>query len=75
MVKSTDELKSVISGWASISSAWNDSKSKYIENNVISILEESINDIETQLDEISVIIQKTENRIDEIERIGDGCGW
>lgn len=75
MVRSTDELKGIISGWASVSSAWNDSKSKYIEDKVISILEGTINDVETQLDEIAVIAQKSEEKLDEIERIGDGYGW
>lgn len=75
MVRSTDELKGIISGWASVSSAWNDSKSKYIEDKVISILEGTINEVETQLDEIAVIAQKTEEKLDEIERIGDGYGW
>lgn len=75
MVRSTDELKGIILGWASVSSAWNDSKSKYIEDKVISILEGTINEVETQLDEIAVIAQKTEEKLDEIERIGDGYGW
>ena len=75
MVRSTDELKGIILGWASVSSAWNDSKSKYIEDKVISILEGTINEVETQLDEIAVIAQQTEEKLDEIERIGDGYGW
>lgn len=75
MVRSTDELKWIISGWASVSSAWNDSKSKYIEDKVITILEGTINEVETQLNEIAVIAQKTEEKLDEIERIGDGYGW
>ena len=75
MVKSADSLKGIISGWATICSAWNDSKSRYIEENVISILDDAINDIDSQLDEIALIAQKTEERIDEIERIGDGYGW
>lgn len=75
MVKSVDALKGIISGWASVSSAWNDSKSKYVEENVISVLDGTINEIESQLDEIAVIAQKTEEKLDEIERIGDGYGW
>ena len=75
MVKSVDALKGIISGWVSVSKGWNDSKSKYIEENVILVLDGTINEIEAQLDEIAVIAQKTEESIDEIERIGDGYGW
>lgn len=75
MMKSMDELKGIISGWASISSAWNDSKSNYIEENVILALEDTMHILETQMDEVSLISKKVEERIDYIERYGDRYGW
>ena len=75
MTKGTDGLKSVIAGWASLSSTWNDAKSKYIEDNIVNILEGAIVEMEDQLDDISMIAYKTAENIDEIERIGDSYGW
>ena len=75
MAKSTNELRGVIRGWTSISSAWNDTKSRYVENNYISKLEYALQDLEEQMEDIILVGMQTENKIDEIERNGEAYEW
>lgn len=75
MMKSTDEIKGIIAGWASLCPAWNDTKSKYVEDNVISVLENAIVELENQMNAISMFSQKIEEKVEDIERIGDSYGW
>ena len=44
-----DELKSIIAGWTGICSAWNDEKSKKVENEVIYPLENAIRVLEDEV--------------------------
>lgn len=75
MTKSTDELRGVISSWRTISSAWKDKKSKYVEENVISELEYALQDLEEQIEGMVFFAKRTEERIEEIERTGGNYGW
>lgn len=75
MTKSMDELRGAISGWTTIRFAWNDKKSKYIEENIISELEYAIQDLEEQMEGMVLLAQRTEERVVEIERTGGNDGW
>jgi len=75
MIFDTDGLKSIISGWSDIRSVWNDRKSEFIEDSVISRLEEAVRDLTAQADEIALLIQNTEDELENIERTGDLYGW
>lgn len=73
--KMLDELKSIITGWTGICSAWNDKKSKMVEDEVIYPLENAIRVLEEELENVETLAHSVEDEIDNIERTGDGYGW
>ena len=70
-----NELKSIISGWTSINSVWNDKRSQSVEAEVIFTLESAIGELEEQLENIKILNQSVENEIENIERTGEMYGW
>lgn len=70
-----NELKSIISGWTSINSVWNDKRSQSVEAEVIFPLESAIGELEEQLENIKILNQSVENEIENIERTGEMYGW
>lgn len=70
-----DELKSIITGWTGICSAWNDKKSKTVEDEVIYPLESAIRVLEDELESVEVLAHNVEDEIENIERTGDIYGW
>lgn len=70
-----NELKSIISGWTSINSVWNDKRSQSVEAEVIFPLENAIGELEEQLENIKILNQNVENEIENIERTGEMYGW
>ena len=70
-----NELKSIISGWTSINSVWNDKRSQSVEAEVIFPLESAIGELEEQLENIKILKQSVENEIENIERTGEMYGW
>ena len=70
-----DELKSIITSWTGICSAWNDKKSKKVENEVIYPLENAIRVLEDELEGVEGYAHNVEDEIENIERIGDIYGW
>ena len=68
MAKSTDELRSIISTWNAIGSDWNDTKSKDIEETIISKLESALWEIDEQIESMMLFGLQTEKQIEEIER-------
>lgn len=75
MAQDMDELSSIISGWLSIASVWDDKKSKMMEEMVISQLEHAVNDLGCQLEEIVLLGQNIEDEVTNIERTGELYGW
>ena len=70
-----NELKSIMSGWTSINSVWNDKRSQSVEAEVIFPLESAIGELEEQLENIKILNQSVENEIENIERTGEMYGW
>lgn len=70
-----NELKSIVSGWTSIRSAWNDKKSQSVEDNVIFPLDNAIGVFEEQLGNVETLARSVEDEIDNIERTGEMYGW
>ena len=70
-----NELKSIIAGWTSINSVWNDKRSQSVEAEVIFPLESAIGELEEQLENIKILNQSVENEIENIERTGEMYGW
>lgn len=70
-----DELKSIISGWTSISSVWNDKKSQSVEEEIIFPLENAIRVLEEQLENIEILNRSVEDELENIERTGEMYGW
>ncbi len=70
-----NELKHIISGWTSISSAWNDKKSRSVEDEIMFPLENAIRVLEEQLENIKNLNRSVENEIENIERTGEMYGW
>ena len=66
MLCDCSELRNQLARWNSISSEWNDTKSKEIETDYIELMQTGINNITDKLYEISDFVASVEDKLSNI---------